>query len=92
MNIDYEVRKSVARWCQVVALEDVGVPDHAARVNIARNLATAISPSIPTLDVYLPNIVALVRAFIGDEPGTALIDTTVVNILIVYVKLGALQG
>ena len=90
-NIDYEVRKSVARWCRDVALEDAGTASHAERVKIARKLATNISPRTGEQDTYLPNVIALVRAFTEEGASTAEIDEMVAAIMAVYVALGALQ-
>ena len=91
MSIDYEVRRSVARWCRDVALEDPGTASHVERRNIARNLATNVCPYVPEQDTLVPNIVFLVRAFAGEEADAELIDATVGQILAVYVTLGALQ-
>lgn len=92
MNIDFAVRKAVARWCRDVALEDVGTANHAERVNIARALVTTISPATPEQDLHLPQIVHLVRTFAGEDAGGEAVDAAVAQILAVYVKLGALQS
>lgn len=88
--IDYATRKAVARWCRDVALEDVGTVNHAERVNIARNLVTAIYR--PSGDDEILNVVMLVRAFVGDDATTVEIEAALDQIFGVYVKLGVLQG
>lgn len=91
--LDYTVRVTVAKWARNVSLEADTVPDHAARVSVARTMLQGLSPRTEAQDVALPNVLFLVRALVQDDDviNTAEITTTVDQIMTVYAKLGAFQ-
>jgi hypothetical protein len=96
MIADYEhqIRKNVTRWCKTVSEEVPETPNHIARSNIARNIILNNFPTVSSghfNDIYLPNIIGMVKVFAGEDADPAELTTKTEAILNMYVLLGVLQ-
>lgn len=97
-QLDFQTRVTVAIWAYNVGNELPTVPNHAQRILVAKKMLENLAPNGEGLDVALPNVLFLVRAFfilsaIQEEQATDAEYTTAVDtVMALYVAVGAFQA